>query len=110
MHSKCGLVQWALLLLNYKMASIVDPSLLKEREAFKKRSHATPVVEKKVSKAKVTTSSGPLSSKAKPKKKKQSHFSRPKPSVLHTGKYDKILRQRQLFYFMLLLFFLPLRH
>ena len=79
--------QWAW--LDYKMASHIDPSLLKEREAFKKRSHATPVVEKKVSKAKVTASSGPLSSKAKPKKKKQSHFSRPKPSLLHTGKNDK---------------------
>lgn len=75
--------------LNYKMTSNIEPSLLKEREAFKKRSHATPVVEKKVSKAKVTASSGPLSSKTKPKKKKQSHFSRPKPSVLHTGKNDK---------------------
>ena len=62
----------------------IDPSLLKDREAFKKRSRATPVVEKKVSKAKVTADSRPSASKPK-KKKKASQFSRPKPNVLHTG-------------------------
>ncbi|XP_003383616.1 PREDICTED: transcription initiation factor IIE subunit beta-like [Amphimedon queenslandica] len=67
----------------------IDPSLLKDREAFKKRSRATPVVEKKVSKAKVTADSRPSASKPK-KKKKASQFSRPKPNILHTGTSDSI--------------------
>lgn len=66
----------------------MDPALLKEREAFKKRSQATPVVEKKVSKAKVSLKDRPGGSSSKGKKKKSSGLSKLKPKrVIQTGVY-----------------------
>ena len=53
------------------------PWLLKEREAFKKRAKAIPVVEKKPSST--AKGSGEASVQQKHKKKKKSAYSRPKP-------------------------------
>ena len=63
----------------------MDESLLKEREAFKKRAKAIPVVEKKPSST--AKGSGEASVQQKHKKKKKSAYSRPKPVKLQTGNY-----------------------
>ena len=63
----------------------MDASLLKEREAFKKRAKAIPVVEKKPSST--AKGSGEASVQQKHKKKKKSAYSRPKPVKLQTGNY-----------------------
>ena len=59
----------------------MDPALVRQKEAFKKRALAVPVVEKKPSEA----GKEPLKERpAKPpkQKKKKSKFSRPKPQPL----------------------------
>lgn len=69
-------------LANRRGLESMDPALLKEREAFKKRSQAIPVVEKKPSVPKDSQGVPPVKPK---KKKKKSALSRPKPVRLQTG-------------------------
>jgi hypothetical protein len=66
----------------------MELSLIKEREAFKKRSQAIPVVEKKTSSSKQTSSDN--SKPSKPPKKKKSAYPRPKPSNIQSGISDNI--------------------
>ena len=59
----------------------MDPALVREREAFKKRALAVPVVEKKSSEVKKEPLKERTGKQPKQKKKK-SKFPRPKPQPL----------------------------
>ena len=65
---------------NYFTAAM-DPALVRQREAFKKRALAVPVVETKPSESK-RESSKERPAKQPKQKKKKSKFSRPKPQPL----------------------------